>query len=368
MTATNRTFASDNWSGIHPDVLAAIVEANVDHASSYGDDPVTGQGQSAVQGALRRRCGGLHCLQRDRGQRGGAPIAPATVRSGDLRRGSPHQRRRMWRSGDGSWGASSSRWPHRTESSLPTWSEAAAGGVGDEHHVQPKVVSITQSTEVGTCYRVDEIDRPRRLGPPPRDVAPSGRGSAVECGRLPRGRPGCIRVGRRASTSSPTAAPRTVPWAQRRSSRSGRRTRHHCATSASSRCSWHRRCGSSRPSSPPCSPMTSGGRTPSTPIAWPSRLADGMSAIARGQTWPIRWRPTGCSPPCPPDVTEAAPEALSLLRVGRGDRRRPVDGLVRHHRTRTSTPSLPLVCESCWAQTGSRLDPDPWPVTGMVAR
>jgi threonine aldolase len=29
--------------------------------------------------------------------------------------------------------------------------------VGDEHRVQPKVVSITQSTEVGTCYTVEEI-------------------------------------------------------------------------------------------------------------------------------------------------------------------------------------------------------------------
>jgi threonine aldolase len=34
---------------------------------------------------------------------------------------------------------------------------AVARGLGDEHHVQPRVVSISQSTEVGTCYTVDEI-------------------------------------------------------------------------------------------------------------------------------------------------------------------------------------------------------------------
>lgn len=39
----------------------------------------------------------------------------------------------------------------------PALVDAAAGGVGDEHHVQPRVVSITQATEVGTCYRVDEV-------------------------------------------------------------------------------------------------------------------------------------------------------------------------------------------------------------------
>ena len=78
----------------------------------------------------------------------------------------------------------------------PELVEAAAGGVGDEHHVQPKVVSITQSTEVGTCYRVEEVENARRLGSPPRDVAPPGRGSAVECGRLPRCRSRGVRVGR----------------------------------------------------------------------------------------------------------------------------------------------------------------------------
>src|SRR4051794_37002560 len=36
-----RAFASDNYAGVHPDVLAAIVEANADHAVSYGDDSWT---------------------------------------------------------------------------------------------------------------------------------------------------------------------------------------------------------------------------------------------------------------------------------------------------------------------------------------
>jgi threonine aldolase len=30
-------------------------------------------------------------------------------------------------------------------------------GIGDEHHVQPKVISITQATEMGTVYRPEEI-------------------------------------------------------------------------------------------------------------------------------------------------------------------------------------------------------------------
>src|SRR3954463_2867942 len=36
-----RGFASDNYAGVHPEVMDAIAAANVEHARSYGDDPVT---------------------------------------------------------------------------------------------------------------------------------------------------------------------------------------------------------------------------------------------------------------------------------------------------------------------------------------
>ena len=36
-----RGFASDNYAGIHPEVLAAITAVNDEHARAYGDDPVT---------------------------------------------------------------------------------------------------------------------------------------------------------------------------------------------------------------------------------------------------------------------------------------------------------------------------------------
>src|SRR5205814_6708049 len=32
-------------------------------------------------------------------------------------------------------------------------------GIGVEHHVQPRVISITQATEVGTTYKPEEIRR-----------------------------------------------------------------------------------------------------------------------------------------------------------------------------------------------------------------
>ena len=31
-------------------------------------------------------------------------------------------------------------------------------GIGDQHHVQPRVISITQSTEMGTVYKPAEVE------------------------------------------------------------------------------------------------------------------------------------------------------------------------------------------------------------------
>jgi threonine aldolase len=36
-------------------------------------------------------------------------------------------------------------------------------GLGDQHHVQPRVISITQATEMGTVYKPDEIERLARF-------------------------------------------------------------------------------------------------------------------------------------------------------------------------------------------------------------
>lgn len=40
-----RAFASDNWAGIHPQVLEAMVQANQGHQAAYGDDEYTSKAQ-----------------------------------------------------------------------------------------------------------------------------------------------------------------------------------------------------------------------------------------------------------------------------------------------------------------------------------
>jgi threonine aldolase len=36
-----KTFASDNYSGVHPEVMEALLRANTAHAGSYGADEYT---------------------------------------------------------------------------------------------------------------------------------------------------------------------------------------------------------------------------------------------------------------------------------------------------------------------------------------
>lgn len=48
-----RSFGSDNWAGAHPEVIAAIVEANIGHTPGYGGDPWTAR----LLGVLRDHFG-----------------------------------------------------------------------------------------------------------------------------------------------------------------------------------------------------------------------------------------------------------------------------------------------------------------------
>lgn len=151
-----RSFASDNNAGMHPEVLAAIVDANVGHAVGYGDDPWT----RAVERAARRHFGA------------GAEIYPvfngtgANVLAVKALAGSHHA---VVCAEDAHLAVdecgASEAWtgckliPVGTDTGKLTPKAVAAvcQGVGDQHHVQPRVISIAQSTERGTVYSPAEV-------------------------------------------------------------------------------------------------------------------------------------------------------------------------------------------------------------------
>lgn len=151
-----RTFASDNWSGVHPDVLAAVVACNADHTPAYGDDRITDE----AVGLFREQFGpeaqvffafngtganvvGLQSILRPFE----AVICAADAHIYTDECGAPER----------FLGSKLIPVPTLDGKLTPESVEGAYRGVEDEHHVQPRVLSITEATEFGTCYRLDEI-------------------------------------------------------------------------------------------------------------------------------------------------------------------------------------------------------------------
>jgi threonine aldolase len=151
-----RSFASDNNAGVHPKIIQAISAVNQGHTVGYGADPYTKSALSKFREHFGRatetfivfngtaanvlsfaaltspyhavicaeaahvyvdECGAPEKLT-------GCKLVPIPTVAGKLTVDAVHK---------------------------------AYHGIGDQHHVQPKVISITQSTEVGTVYKAEEV-------------------------------------------------------------------------------------------------------------------------------------------------------------------------------------------------------------------
>lgn len=155
MTQAARTFASDNCAGIHPQVLAAISEANVGHAPSYGADPVT----SEATELFRQHFGKAEVFFTFNGTGANVVGLQSLLRPFEavICGESAHINVDECGAPERFLGSKLITVPTVNGKLTPEVVDAAVTGVGDEHHVQPRVVSITQSTEVGTCYTVAEV-------------------------------------------------------------------------------------------------------------------------------------------------------------------------------------------------------------------
>ncbi|PRB09935.1 low specificity L-threonine aldolase [Microbacterium sp. MYb62] len=151
-----RGFASDNYSGIHPDILAAIVAANGGHQSAYGEDAYTARLQEVFQAHFGE---GVEAFPVFNGTganvtglqsmlpRWGAVIAASTAHINVDEAAAPEK----------IGGFKLLTVPTDDGKLTPELIDREAWGWGDEHRAQPLVVSITQTTELGTLYTAEEI-------------------------------------------------------------------------------------------------------------------------------------------------------------------------------------------------------------------
>jgi threonine aldolase len=151
-----RGFASDNSATIHPDVLAAIARVNVGHTFGYGHDEYTLSverrvahefGSDASAFFVFNGTGANVLSLRAACRRFEAVICADTAHLNVDECGAPEVIA----------GVKVLTVPGVDGKLTPELVEGRIARVGDEHAVQPRLVSISQCTELGTLYTASEV-------------------------------------------------------------------------------------------------------------------------------------------------------------------------------------------------------------------
>ncbi|MCK8115887.1 threonine aldolase family protein [Anaerosoma tenue] len=156
MTQVVRGFASDNASGAHPLVMAAMSEANAGHVHAYGADPWTERAHEL----MRREFGSqVETFFVFNGTGANSTALQALIRSYEavICPASAHINTDECGAPERFTGGKLLAVDTPDGKLTPALIEGSITGVGFEHTSQPAVVSITQSTEYGTVYRPDEL-------------------------------------------------------------------------------------------------------------------------------------------------------------------------------------------------------------------
>ncbi|MCQ2285040.1 MAG: aminotransferase class I/II-fold pyridoxal phosphate-dependent enzyme [Bacteroidales bacterium] len=151
-----RSFGSDNNSGVHPQVMDAIMRANADHALAYGDDEWTLQaiadlkctfGASAEPFFVFNGTGANVCAVRACCKPWESVFCASTAHIAVDECGAPGFLS----------GAAVKEIDTPNGKLTPDLLKPHLHGFGFEHHSQPKMVYISEVTELGTVYSTDEI-------------------------------------------------------------------------------------------------------------------------------------------------------------------------------------------------------------------
>lgn len=152
----SRSFASDNNAGVHPEIMAALATANEGHVVAYGADPYTDQAIKIfkkhfgkhvevffVFGGTGANVLGLKAATRPYN----AVVCAETAHINVDECGAPEKF-----TGCKLLSVATPDGKVRTEQVKPFLDH-----IGFEHHVQARVISISQATEMGTVYSAAEV-------------------------------------------------------------------------------------------------------------------------------------------------------------------------------------------------------------------
>jgi threonine aldolase len=155
-THSGRGFASDNNSGIHPDILRAVEQSNRGHYVAYGDDPFT---ESAVA-RFKDVFGGsvqVYFVFTGTGANVLGIKSMCSSHESVLCTAVSHLNVDECGAPENFVGAKLITVETGDGKLTPELLAPLLHGRGDEHHAQPRVVSVTQTTELGTVYTPSEL-------------------------------------------------------------------------------------------------------------------------------------------------------------------------------------------------------------------
>ena len=156
IVSPSRSFGSDNNAGVHPEMIDAITAANQGHVVAYGDDPFTERAVKVFQKHFGRDIAvyfvfggtGANVLGLKAATKSyNAVICAETAHINVDECGAPEKftgcKLLSVSTPDGKV----------TVEQIKHFLQ----GVGFEHHVQPRVISVSQATEMGTVYNRSEL-------------------------------------------------------------------------------------------------------------------------------------------------------------------------------------------------------------------
>ena len=157
---SKNTFASDNYAGVHPEIMEALVRANTGHAASYGADEYTERAIKKfkeffgntievflVYNGTGANVLGLQALTQSFNSIICAELAHINVDESTA----PEKWMgcKLLPVQPGNRASNGKIYPEQIE--------ARVQRLDDQHHPQVKVISISQTTEYGTVYTAEEI-------------------------------------------------------------------------------------------------------------------------------------------------------------------------------------------------------------------
>ena len=150
-----KSFASDNYSGIHPEIFEAIQRANNQHQISYGEDFFTEEANEVFEKVF----GPVTVLYTFNGTGANVTCLKCCTLPFQAVVCSEYAHILADECGAPTQSIGCSLLPLKTADGklTPDMIRSLLNRIGNVHNTQPRVISISQSTEVGTVYSIAEL-------------------------------------------------------------------------------------------------------------------------------------------------------------------------------------------------------------------